>query len=94
LGCLDRVARGPGLIFTEIDGEAVALNAARGACYGVNSVGLRVLQIIEAPTAVVDICDRLRTEFDVSAETCEREIMTLIAELEAEDLVVVERRAG
>lgn len=87
------VRRGEDLIFAEVDGEAVALSAARGICYGLNGVGLRVLQLIEPPATIADVCRRLTAEYDVSDSTCEAEVIDLLQDLEAEGLVVVERES-
>jgi hypothetical protein len=89
----DRVRRGADLIFAEVDGEAVALSAARGACYGLDGVGLRVLQLIDPPTTVAEICRRLTAEYDVDESTCETDIVDLLEDLETEGLVKVERES-
>jgi hypothetical protein len=89
----DRIRRGSDLIFAEVDGEAVALSAARGACYGLDGIGLRVLQLIDSPTTVAEICRRLTAEYDVDEATCESDIVDLLADLEAEGLVKVERES-
>lgn len=78
------------LIFAEVDGEAVALNAARGLCYGLDGIGLRVLQLIDPPATLAEICVRLTAEFDVDAATCERDVRDLIDEMRKEGLVVVQ----
>jgi len=85
------VRRSADLIFAEVDGEAVALSASKGVCYGLDGVGLRVLQFIETPATIEDVCRRLTTEYDVDVSTCERDIVDLLENLETEGLVVVER---
>jgi PqqD family protein of HPr-rel-A system len=78
------------LIFAEADGEAVALNASKGKCYGLNNTGLRILQLIEAPASATDICAQLVKEFQVDPTTCEEQVGNLLTELELEGLVVME----
>lgn len=85
------ISRDDGLIFAEVDGEAVALNAARGLCYGLDSVGLRVLQLIDSPATLMEICARLVDEYDIDAETCQKDVGDLIDNLAAEGLVIVHR---
>ncbi len=87
----DFVRRSADLIFAEVDGEAVALSAAKGVCYGLDDVGLRVLQLIDPPTTVAEICRRLTSEYEVDESTCEKDIVDLLANLETEGLVTVER---
>jgi hypothetical protein len=86
----DRVARASDLLFAEIDGEAVALNAQKGVCYGLNSVGLRVLQLMTTPATLAQICEKLTEEYDIDAATCEAQVGELLSELETEGLVVMQ----
>lgn len=83
------VVRGKGLIEAEVDGELVALHVDKGVCYGLNKVGSRVWQLIETPAKIGDVCATLTHEFDVDAATCEREVLDLLEELRAEDLIEV-----
>lgn len=85
------ICRDDGLIFAEVDGEAVALNTARGLCYGLDGVGLRVLQLIDPPATLAEVCARLTAEYAIDPETCERDVGDLIDTLAAEGLVIVQR---
>lgn len=87
----DLVGRSQDLVFAEVDGEAVALSAAQGTCYGLDGIGLRVLQLIDPPTTIGEICRRLTAEYDVDLATCETDTVNLLEELETEGLVVIER---
>jgi PqqD family protein of HPr-rel-A system len=87
----DRAARAADLLFAEIDGEAVALNAQKGVCYGLNAVGLRVLELMETPASLAEICARLTDEYDVDPATCTTQVGELLSDLEREGLVVIER---
>jgi hypothetical protein len=86
---MDIVGHGEDLVFAEVDGEAVALSIAQGACYGLDEIGLRILQLIEPPMTIGEICRRLSAEFDVDEPTCEIDVINLLAELETEGLVSV-----
>lgn len=88
---MDVVGRSQDLVFAEVDGEAVALCAALGTCYGLDGIGLRVLQLIEPPATIDEICRRLGAEYDVDQQTCETDTINLLMELEIEGLVVVEQ---
>lgn len=87
----DLISRDGDLIFAEVDGEAVALNAARGLCYGLDAVGLRVLQLIDPPATLAEVCARLIAEYEVDDATCEQDVADLIDHLMAEGLVKVQR---
>jgi hypothetical protein len=89
----DVIGRSQDLVFAEVDGEAVALSAALGTCYGLDGIGLRVLQLIDPPATVGEICRRLQAEYEVDQRTCETDTINLLTELEIEGLVVVERES-
>jgi hypothetical protein len=86
---MDVVGRSQDLVFAEVDGEAVALSAALGTCYGLDGIGLRVLQLIDPPATVGEICRQLEAEYAVDAVTCETDTINLLKELEIEGLIVV-----
>jgi hypothetical protein len=77
------------VVSAEIDGEVVALDAARGVCFGLDAVGARIWTLIEAPITPETLCARLTTEYDVDAATCRDEVLALLADLRAEGLIAV-----
>jgi hypothetical protein len=83
------VARAGSTLSAEIDGEVVALDIARGVCYGLDAVGSRVWAIIEQPTPVESVCRTLMAEYDVDAATCEADVLALLEDLSAEGLITV-----
>ena len=86
----DRVARSPGTLSAEIDGEVVALDIARGACYGLDPIGARIWGMIAAPTAIGAVCDALMAAYEVDAATCRADVLDLFRALRSEGLIDVE----
>jgi Coenzyme PQQ synthesis protein D (PqqD) len=84
-----RVARNPGALSAEIDGEVVALDVARGACYGLDAIGARIWSMIASPTAVGEVCAALTAIYDVDVETCRTDVLDLFRALRDEGLIVV-----
>jgi hypothetical protein len=84
------VRRSGGLIEAEVDGELIGLEIEQGVCYGFNGTATRIWAMIEEPKRISDIRDALLTEFEVDPETCERELRAVLADLEADGLVVLE----
>lgn len=84
------VRRKGGLIEAEVDGELIGLEVDQGVCYGFNGTATRIWALIEEPKKLSDIRDTLLAEYDVDAETCERELRMVLGELEADGLVVME----
>jgi hypothetical protein len=83
----DRVVRNPGVLSAEIDGEVVALDVARGACYGLDTIGARIWSLIDSPIAIGDICEALTGEYDVDATTCRADVLDLFTALHGEGLI-------
>ena len=81
------VVRSAGVVEAEIDGEVVAMNIETGNCYGLNTVGSRVWFFLSEPVQIDSICKKLNAEYDVDAETCERQVFALLDELYAENLI-------
>jgi hypothetical protein len=87
----DRVCRNPGALSAEIDDEVVALDIARGACYGLDAVGARIWAMIAAPKTVRDVCDALTEAYEVDGETCRADVMALLTTLRQEGLIEIAR---
>jgi hypothetical protein len=66
--------RSPDALFTEVDGELVALDAARGLVFGLNSTASAVWRLIETPTSLDQICAALVDEYEVDQATCRHEV--------------------
>lgn len=86
----DVVMRSPKALSAIIDGEVVALDIARGACYGLDAIASRMWALIETPRTIDDLRATLMAEYRVDAETCLRDILDLIVDLRAEGLVNIE----
>jgi hypothetical protein len=74
---------------TEVDREAVMLRLDTGICYGLNKVGTVLWQQITGPVTIAEICAALLARYDIDAETCERQVLELLGEMQAEDLISV-----
>ena len=86
----DRVRRNPAALSAEIDGEAVALDVARGACYGMDPVAARIWSLIETPVAIAAVCDALTALYEVDDAECRRDVLDLLEDLRAADLITVD----
>jgi hypothetical protein len=85
----DRVARNRDTLSAEIDGEVVALDVAKGACYGLDAVGARIWSMIETPRAIGEVCDALTAVYEVDAETCQSDVLDLFTALHTEGLIEI-----
>ena len=82
-----QVVRSSTVVQADVDGEVVALDVERGACYGLNMIASRIWTLAEAPVKVGDICVRLQQEFTVDPRECEADVLELLEGLRAEGLI-------
>ncbi len=69
------------------DGDVVILNLKDGVYYGLNEVGGRIWQLIQEPVTVYEIQEILLQEFDVDADQCYQDVVTLLRELASRGLI-------
>ena len=79
---------GEDVVFRELDGEAVILNLASGAYFGLDQVGTRIWQLIEQHGGLRDVLARLREEYDAAPDVLEHDLVDLATQLAAKGLVV------
>nr|WP_276510422.1 PqqD family protein [Longimicrobium terrae] len=58
-----------------------------GIYYGLNAVGARLWSLLEEPRAVAELRDALVADYEVDAETAERDVIELMDELMERGLV-------
>ena len=83
----DAVTLNDAVVFTELDGEAVLLDVQRGTYFGLDPVGTRVWQSLVEHGSARPVLASLLEEFDVAPETLEQDIIQLLGELTANDLI-------
>ena len=79
-------------VSSRLDDEVAILELERGVYYGLSRVGVRIWDLIQEPTRVRDVEDRLVSEYDVDAERCRADLLALLDSLKEAGLVE-ERRA-
>ena len=74
----------------DLAGEAVILSLKNGVYYSLNTVGVRIWNLIREPTPVYEIRDSIMNDFDVDSKRCEEELLTILQDLANEGLIEVE----
>jgi hypothetical protein len=82
--------RSPDAIFSEIEGEFVALNINKGQCYGMDSIASRIWSLIDQPRSVEEICAALQQDYEVDLDTCRGDVESLLNALSKEGLVGIQ----
>jgi hypothetical protein len=73
----------------DVEGEAAILHLGRGAYFGLDPVGARIWQLLQAPRRVMEIRDALLAEYEVEPGRCEGDLLALLHDLARHGLVDV-----
>lgn len=73
----------------EVGNETVILDLASGTYYGLDPVGARIWQLMAAGQTLVQVCDVMQAEYDVTREDIERDVLALTQTLLDKQLVSV-----
>ena len=72
----------------ELSDEVVILNMRNGEYFGLNPVGARIWELLQSQVSVQEILDRLLEEYpDVDRETCTEDLLGLLDDLAAAELI-------
>ena len=68
------LSRRMGLMTADMNGSAVMMDIMSGKYYNLGSVGGRIWELLEEPTSVAALVEKLTAEYDVSAQQCRADI--------------------
>lgn len=81
------------VLFTELqDGEAVLLHLETHAYYGLNQTGTRIWELIGQGVSLIEICQILCEQFDVTLDRARENVRDFMNELAAVKLVHLTRQ--
>ena len=73
----------------DLGGEAAILNLKDSVYYGLNTVGVRIWELIQEPKTTNEVLAILLEEYDVESDRCQRDLLALLQELAAHGLIEV-----
>jgi hypothetical protein len=71
----------------DLGNEAAILGMKNSVYYGLNPVGAAIWRLLQQPRSVSELCDAVTSEYDVSTEQAEDDILNLARQLMSEGLV-------
>lgn len=77
------------VLFQSLNGEGVLLNLKTGVYLGLDPVGTRVWQLFEGHSVLQDVVRAITTEYNVSEDQCSRDLLALVAEMQAHGLITL-----
>ena len=84
----DRVRVPQEVLARQVGGETVMLDLAKGAYFGLDTVGARMWQLLAEGKTLVEVCDAIVEEYEVSRDAVERDLLALLDDLKAHGLIV------
>jgi hypothetical protein len=76
-------------VSSDLGGEAIILDLKSGVYYGLNDVGTRLWHLIQEPRTFNEIQDAILEEYEVEPDCCAEELLALLQELLAAELIEV-----
>ena len=77
------------VLSSNVSGEVAILSLSKGEYYGLSTVGVVVWESADLPRSVEDIRDLIVARFEVEPKPCERDLIQLLADMEATGLIRV-----
>jgi hypothetical protein len=77
-----------GVVFRELDGEAVLLNLDSGMYFGLDRIGTRVWQLVDQHGRIDPIVEALLEEYDATPAALRKDVADLLAALVDKGLIV------
>ena len=81
------IARSDTLPFSRVDDSIIAIDRHSGYCFAMNATSSRVWELISTPIRLGSLCDCLCDEFDVDRETCLKDVMSILSEMNENGLL-------
>ena len=75
------LSRRAGLMTADMNGSAVMMDIMSGKYYNLGEVGGRIWELLEEPTTVAALVQKLTAEYNVSAERCRADIQPFLSKL-------------
>ena len=81
-------------VSSELAEESVILNLKSGVYYGLNAVGAWIWSRIQNPQIVSSLQEEMLGKYDVDPELCERDLLAILRDLVAAELIEVKNEAA
>ena len=83
----DEIVPSPSVSATRVGEETVLLHLSRGMYFGLDPIGTRIWEGIEAGRSLRQVCDALVAEFGITQETARADAAAFVADLLAQDII-------
>lgn len=84
-----RLEISPDVVAREVGEETMLLDLASGTYFGLDAVGGRVWQALDAGASLTEACDQIEGEFEVTRVQLEADVLALIGQIVEQGLATV-----
>lgn len=81
------VTRATDQVSADLGDESVILAQESGVYFGLEGVGSRMWSLLQDPISVAELRDAILEDYDVEANRCERDLLSVLEELAANGLI-------
>jgi hypothetical protein len=67
--------------------EVMVLDLNSGTYYGLDDLGARIWSLIEQPASLASIREAIMAEYEIDAETCDRDLRAFLTQMQSAGLV-------
>ena len=89
LSMASRVRVPEGVLFHNLQGEAVILNLNTGVYFGLDPVGTKIWHLLQEQQSPQKVLDSLLTEYEVSKNQCAQDLLSLLVLLKEKGLLEI-----
>lgn len=87
------IAIAPDVLASEVGPEVVMLSLHDGTYYGLDGVGVEIWRLLQTPVTIPHIVAVLVETYDIDADRCRSDLLTVIATLADRGLVEIREPA-
>src|SRR3954451_9638370 len=84
-----RIVQNEGNVVSDMDGEKVMLNIAKGKYYNLGELGGAIWGLMSTPIEVNEIITTLLSEYEVEKTDCEQQVLSFVHSLHEEGLIQI-----
>lgn len=85
---IKKYQRNADILVTEMDGSLMMMSIEVGKYFELNPVSKRIWELFETPNSIEEVVEVLLTEYEISKEDCEKEVITHVDTLIDEKIIL------
>jgi Coenzyme PQQ synthesis protein D (PqqD) len=84
------ISRNPEIIHSMMDDEVVMMSVNQGLFFGIDAIGTHIWNLLETPTRVEDLIEKLVAHFTVDWAVCENDTLVFLNDMLTKKVILIE----